>query len=95
MNEAVKGGVISVLDAEQKRFRLGASTSYNVTLQQRDLITGQSGEVAALDSYSAARVALDQTLGMTLEVNHVSIEEARTGRVERKSALPAALPEAR
>jgi outer membrane protein TolC len=81
-----------LLDAEQKRFRLGASTPYNVTLQQRDLITAQSAEVSALDSYSTARIALDQTLGRTLEVNHVSISEARSGRVERKSALPAGLP---
>jgi outer membrane protein len=84
-----------LLDAEQRRFRLGASTPYNVTLQQRDLITAQSAEVAALDSYSAARIALDQTLGTTLEVNHVSIAEARSGRVERRSVLPAALPEGR
>ena len=27
-----------LFDAEQKRFRLGASTPYNVALQQRDLI---------------------------------------------------------
>ena len=84
-----------LLDAEQKRFRLGASTPYNVTLQQRDLITAQSAEVAALVSYNASRIALDQTLGATLEVNHVSIADARTGRVERKSVLPAELPEAR
>jgi len=84
-----------LLDAEQKRFRLGASTPYNVTLQQRDLMTAQSAEVAALDSYTAARIALDQTLGATLEVNHVSIAEARSGSVERRSVLPAVLPEGR
>ena len=84
-----------LFEAEQKRFRLGASIPYNVTLQQRDLITAQSAEVAALDSYSAARIALDQTLGTTLEVNHISIAEARTGRVERKSVLPATFPEGR
>jgi outer membrane protein TolC len=82
-----------LLDAEQKRFRLGASTPYNVTLQQRDLITAQSAEVAALVSYSSARIALDQTLGATLELNHVSIAEVRTGRVEQRSVLPAMLPE--
>ena len=76
-----------LLDAEQKRFRLGASTPYNVTLQQRDLINAQSAEVAALFSYNSARVSLDQTLGATLEANHVSIEDARSGRVERKSSV--------
>jgi outer membrane protein TolC len=84
-----------LLDAEQKRFRLGASTPYNVTLQQRDLITAQSAEIAALVSYNTSRVALDQTLGATLEVNHVSIEQARRGRVERKSLLPSELPDGR
>ena len=82
-------------DAEQKRFRLGASTPYNVTLQQRDLITAQSAEVSALVSYTSARIALDQTLGATLEVNHVLIDQARSGQVERKSVLPAVLPEGR
>jgi outer membrane protein len=84
-----------LLDAEQKRFRLGASTPYNVTLQQRDLITAQSAEVAALNSYSSARIALDQTLGSTLEVNYVSIAEAMSGRVERNSAVPAVSPDRR
>jgi outer membrane protein TolC len=84
-----------LLDAEQKRFRLGASTPYNVTLQQRDLITAQSAEIAALVSYNTSRIALDQTLGATLEVNHVSIEQARRGRVERKSLLPSELPDGR
>ena len=82
-----------LFEAEQKRFRLGASTPYNVTLQQRDLITAQSAEQAALVSYTSARIALDQTLGATLEVNHVSIGETRSGRMERKSVLPASLPE--
>src|SRR5579885_497975 len=65
--------------AEQKKYALGASTPYNVTQQQRDLVTAQSAETAALVSYSAARIALDRILGTTLEANHVNIEEARTG----------------
>ena len=84
-----------LLDAEQKKFRLGASTPYNVTLQQRDLITAQSAEVSALVSYNMARISLDQTLGATLEVNRVSIAEARSGRLERRSILPEVLPEGR
>ena len=75
-----------LFDAEQKRFRLGASTPYNVALQQRDLISAQSTAVAALVAYSTARVALDQTLGTTLERNHISMEEVKSGR------LPASAP---
>jgi len=82
-----------LLDAEQKKFSLGASTTFLVVQQQRDLSTAQSSEVAALVAYSNARVALDQTLGTTLESHGVSLQEAKTGQVLRKSSLPAKLPE--
>jgi outer membrane protein TolC len=83
-----------LLDAEQKKFSLGASTTFLVVQQQRDLATAQSTEVAALVAYSNARVALDQTLGTTLQVNHVSIDEASSGQVARRSTLPEKLPDA-
>lgn len=82
-----------LLDAEQKKFKLGASTTFLVVQQQRDLATAQSSEVAALVAYSNARVGLDQTLGVTLQVNHVSIDDAKTGVVARSSTLPATLPQ--
>ena len=81
-----------LLAAEQKRFALGASTTYSVVQQQRDLATAQSTEVAALVTYSSARISLDQTLGTTLESNHVNIREAQEGRVQRTSTLPNSLP---
>ena len=64
-------------DAEQKKYALGASTPYNVIQQQRDMVAAQSTEIAALAAYSNARVALDQTIGATLENNHVEITAAR------------------
>lgn len=81
-----------LLDAEQKRFKLGASTPYNVIAQQRDLEVAVSTEIAALASYSSARIGLDQATGRTLETNHVSIGEARSGVVAHTSTLPATLP---
>jgi len=81
-----------LLDAEQKRFALGASTSFLVVQQQRDLATAQSTEVAALVAYSNARIALDRTLGTTLQANNVTIEEAQSGQVHRQSVLPPTLP---
>jgi outer membrane protein TolC len=81
-----------LLDAEQKKFSLGASTTYNVVQQQRDLSAAQSSEVAALVAYSNARVSLDQTLGTTLETNHITLQEALSGRVSHASVLPAAFP---
>jgi outer membrane protein len=75
-----------LLDAERRKLTLGASTPYNVIVQQRDLTAAQSAETAALVSYTYARIALDQTLGTTLEANHVSIEEARAGKIARVSS---------
>lgn len=81
-----------LLDAEQRKFLLGASTPYNVTQQQRDLAAANATVLSALTSYSSARVALDQATGSTLEANHVSIDEAKGGIVARPSALPNPLP---
>jgi outer membrane protein len=88
---AVRNRVLQeqLLDAEQRRFRLGASIPYNVIQQQRDLVNAQYAETSALVSYSTAKISLDQSLGATLEVNHISIDEARNGRV---SQAPAPLP---
>ncbi len=80
-----------LLEAEQKKFKLGASTPYNVMLQQRDLEVAQGSEIGALVTYSQARIGLDQTMGTTLEANHISIAEARSGHVARFSA-PVAAP---
>ncbi len=81
-----------LLDAEQKKFALGASTTFLVVQQQRDLATAQSAEIAALVAYSNAQVSLDQTLGTTLQANNISLNEAKTGQVTRKSSLPEKLP---
>ena len=77
-----------LFDAEQKRFAAGISTPYNVIVQQRDLVAANAAEIAAKVAYSNARIALDQTLGATLEANHVSIDEAVRGQVSRKSTIP-------
>ncbi len=81
-----------LLDAEQKKLAGGASTPFNVVQQERDLTTAQSSEIGALVDFSNARLALDQTLGTTLEVNHVALEDARAGKVQRVSSLPETAP---
>jgi outer membrane protein TolC len=69
-----------LLDKEQQQFLLGGSAIDQVVVAARSLATAQYAEVAALGAYSRARVALDQVLGRTLEVNHVSVEEALKGK---------------
>jgi outer membrane protein len=68
--------------SERRRFELGASIPYNVTQQQRDLMTAQNSEMAALVAYVTARIGLDRTTGAILSANHVSLGEARQGKVK-------------
>jgi outer membrane protein len=76
------------LDAEQKKFALGATTIFFVIQAQRDLAQARSAEVAALGTYAKAKNTLQQTLGSTLEANDISIDEAKTGQVNRESQIP-------
>lgn len=81
------------LDAEQKKYALGASTVYMVIQAQRDLATAESSRVAALSSYARARTQLDLATGLTLTTNNIEIEEARRGTVSRPpSPIPAVDP---
>lgn len=81
-----------LLTAEQKKFSLGASTTFLVVQQQRDLATAQATEIADLAAYSNARISLDQTLGTTLETNNVSLKDATAGKIARQSSIPATAP---
>ena len=74
--------------SEQKKYELGASTPFLVTQQQRDLTNAQTQELSATVTYITARIALDGTLGATLENNRVQIDDARSGKVARTSSLP-------
>lgn len=80
------------LAADQRRNALGAATVFQVIQDQRDLATSQSTEVQAMANYTHARISFDQALGNTLDVNHVSLDEAMKGRLARDSALPENLP---
>jgi outer membrane protein TolC len=77
------------LDAEQKKYALGASTIFFVIQAQRDLATAQANQVAALSAYARARIEMDRAVGRTLESNNIVVDEAIKGRVAR---APSALP---
>ncbi len=91
---AVKSRVLQeqTLAGDQKRYALGATVSFQVVQDQRDLATAQSSEVQSMANYTHARIALDQALGTTLDVNNVSITEALQGTISQPSTLPADLP---
>ena len=79
------------LDAEQKKYALGASTVFFVIQYQRDLAQAQSNEVAAMAQYAKARVDLERVTGQTLEANNISVAEAFTGQLTKP---PTPLPPA-
>jgi outer membrane protein TolC len=91
---AVKSRVLQeqTLAGDQKRYALGATVAFQVVQDQRDLANAQSSEVQSMANYTHARIALDQALGATLDVNEVSIDEALKGQISQPSALPADLP---
>jgi len=91
---AVKARVLQrqTLNADQRKFTLGAATAYQVVQDQRDLANALSLEVQAMANYTHARIAFDQAMGTTLEANNVSLDEALSGRISRPSTLPANLP---
>jgi len=80
------------LAGDRRRNELGALVIYQVMTDQRDLASAVSAEVQSMANYTHARIALDQALGNTLPVNHVSVSEALQGQVSQPSILPAVLP---
>jgi len=78
-------------DAEQKKYQLGASTVYLVIQTQRDLIAAQGTELRALANLVEAKANFERAVGLTLEVNRVTIADARSGEVERDTLIPGTL----
>jgi outer membrane protein len=78
-------------DAEEKKYKLGASTVYNVILTQRDLITAQGTELRALANLAEAKANYERALGRTLEVNNVTIAGAKKGEIDQDTLIPGTL----
>ncbi len=76
------------LDAEQKKLAVGASTFYNVILQQRDVTTAQYAEIQAADAYAKSLVSMDQARGTMLERNGMTFNDALRGSVAKQPAPP-------
>ncbi|MGA7852401.1 MAG: TolC family protein [Candidatus Acidiferrales bacterium] len=76
------------LDAEQKKYQLGSSTSYNVVLRSRDLTAAQGTALRAQANLAEALVNFNQAMGRTLEVNHITVADALRGTVGRDPLIP-------
>jgi outer membrane protein TolC len=92
---AVKQRVLQeqTVDAERKKLLAGVSTSYNVILTERDLVTAESNELAAETTYAKAKVELERATGQTLDSNGISLDEAFKGKVSRPAGpIPDQVP---
>ena len=65
-----------LLEKAQQSFSFGAATIGDLEAAQVSLVAAQETEVATRSAFSHARISLDQVLGQTLDVNHVSVEQA-------------------
>jgi outer membrane protein len=63
------------LDAEQKKFDLGASTIRFVLEEQRNVAQAQTDEIQSLINYTKSVVDFDRATGMTLKKNNIEIEK--------------------
>ena len=80
------------LDAEQKKYALGASTNTLVLQAQRDLTQAQSNSVTALSAYEKSRVELDRVTGLTLTHNGIVMADAERGVVQTMPQTPGVTP---
>jgi outer membrane protein TolC len=76
------------LDAEQKKFKLGASTSALVLQQQRNLATAENTLISATAAYAKDRAGLLQLLSNTLDRYGISITDAATGVITAAPVIP-------
>jgi outer membrane protein len=76
------------LDAEQKKYQLGSSTSYQVVLRSRDLTAAQGTALRAQANLAEALVNFNQAMGRTLEVQHITVADAMRGATGRDPLIP-------
>jgi outer membrane protein TolC len=80
------------LEAEQKKLKLGASTTALVLQQQRNLATAEDTLIAAQANYAKDRAGLYQMLAATLQHYGINLGDATTGEVKTTPVVPGLVP---
>ena len=86
--QAARDYAAQSLDAEQKKYRLGASTTANVLQQGRNLATSENTLISSTAAYAKDRAALLQLVSNTLDRYGINIEAAAVGRVSQAPVIP-------
>ncbi len=86
--EASQQYAVQSLDAEQKKYRLGASTTANVLSQTRNLEAAEDNLIAAHTAYAVDRATLSQLVADTLDKYGISITDAASGNISHEPLVP-------
>jgi outer membrane protein len=80
------------LEAEEKKYQFGTSTTTAVLQTRSALATAESVLLSAMAAYEKSRVELDRAVGTTLDHNGISIDDAARGQVTRMPNAPYVAP---
>ena len=75
------------LDAEQKRYENGLSTSFQVLEIQEDLTLARSREVSSIAAYRRALILHYSSMGRLLSENGIELQDS-TGQAEPQQPAP-------
>jgi outer membrane protein TolC len=80
------------LDAEQKKYQFGTSTTTLVLQYESQLATAESTLVNATVAYEKSRIELDRSTGTLLDHNGINVDDAARGQVSRMPNVPYIAP---
>jgi outer membrane protein len=80
------------LDAEQKKYQFGTSTTTAVLQTRSALATAESTLMSAMAAYEKSRVEMERAIGSLLDKNGISIDDAARGQVTRMPNVPYVAP---
>jgi outer membrane protein len=86
--QAARDFAAQSVEAEEKKYRLGASTTANVLQQQRNLATAEDNLISATAAYARDRSSLGQILSSTLDRYGVNLADAASGVVTQAPHVP-------
>jgi outer membrane protein TolC len=76
------------LDAEQKKYQVGASTLFNIVSDQNTLAAAESAEVRARVNLVEGKVNFDRAMARTLDVYKITIAAAKSGHSAKDTMIP-------
>jgi outer membrane protein TolC len=87
-SQAARDYAVQSLDAEQKKYKFGASTTALVLQQQRNLATADNTLISSTAAYAKDRVLFGQLLSTLLDKYNINIVDAASGNISHPVSIP-------